>query len=215
MVFFSSLDPVNSYLFWGAAGTFVAGAVFVGRKAKAAPQASWVKRWGLWTTSTLLALVGLGSLVCARTVGADDVGIGRTKTFEVGTYLWPSERFVSINRAGSFLIPYPNERIFLLIEYKVSDPAKLKGLYEQLLSHRAALGKEHFLSACGLDESWKHGSDPLASWLQAKTRDRMPNNPTAGDNYIQYSLEPVTSVLIECGVSARVSLVRKELLRSF
>ena len=127
----------------------------------------------------------------SRTVVADDIGIGRSVVFEVGTYLWPAETFVSVNRSGSFLVPYPNERILLLVEYKVRDPIKLKSLYEELLSHRAGLGKEHFLSSCGIDSPWMHGRDPFASWLQAKTRERMPSNPT-GEGYMQYSLEPVT-----------------------
>lgn len=210
----SSLSPVNSYLFLGAsAGVILCGA-WLARRARASRVGPWWKRWGLWSAAAILITFASGLLLSSRTVGADDVGVGRSEVYDVGTYVWAKERFVSINRSGSFLIPYPNERIFLLVEYKVKDPVKLKGLYEELVSHRAGLGKEHFLSACGLDDSWKHGPDPLASWLQSKTRDRMPTNPTQGENYVQYSLEPVIQVLWECGISARVSLVRKDLLRS-
>jgi len=210
----SILYPVNSYLFLGAsAGVILCGAWFA-RAARASRVGPWWKRWGLWSAAAILITFASGLLLSSRTVGTDDVGIGRSEVYDVGTYVWARERFVAINRNGSFLIPYPNERIFLLVEYKVKDPVKLKGLYEELMSHRAGLGKEHFLGACGLDVSWKHGPDPLASWLQSKVRDRMPTNPTQGENYLQYSLEPVFQVLLDCGITARVSLVRKDLLRS-
>ncbi len=207
------LQPANTLFFWGVAGLLVALGVFVGRKARSAKVSPWIKRASLWSGAALPLGVGLGALMVSRTVAVDDVGIGRTGIFEVGTYLWPSEKFVSVNRSGSFLIPYPNERILLLVEYKVRDPEKLKSLFEELLSHRAGLGKEHFLSSCGVDGSWKHGLDPFASWLQAKTRERMPSNPTA-EGYIQYSLEPVTQILFECGVTAKLSLIRKDHLRT-
>ena len=206
--------PLNTYLVWGVAVAAIVYGFGLGRKANAMRAGPALKRWGLWSGTAATVLCGAGILIVSRTVAADNVGIGRSDVFEVGTYLWAKENFIAVNRSGSFLIPYPNERIFLLVEYKVKDPVKLKALYEELVSHRAGLGKEHFLSSCGLDEPWKHGADPLASWLQFKTRERLPTNPTSGDSYIQYSLEPVTTVLIECGLTARMSLVRKDLLRS-
>ena len=213
MVTLASLSPLNTYLVWGTALVAILCGLMLGRRAKEARVGPWVKRWGLWSAATVVILFGVGILTVSRTVASDNIGIGRSDVFEVGTYLWPKENFIAINRNGSFLVPYPNERVFLLVEYKIKDPTKLKQLYEELLSHRAGLGKEHFLSSCGLDEPWKHAPDPLASWLQFKTRERLPTNPTAGDSYVQYSLEPVMSVLIDCGVTARFSLVRKELLR--
>ncbi len=212
MVSLSTLQPVNSFFFWGVAGLLVFGGVQLGRKAYAMRAAPWLKKGWRWAASGLLLFIGAGSLLMSRTVPTDDVGISKGQVFEVGTYVWPAERFVSVNRNGSFLIPYPNERILLLVEYKVRDPERLKGLYEELLSHRAGLGKEHFLSSCGVDGTWRHSNDPFASWLQAKTRERMPSNPTA-EGYMQYALEPVSQLLFEYGVSAKLSLVRKDLLR--
>ncbi len=214
MRFLSALDPLNTHLVWGVLGVLLLAGAVMARKARAAKLSPPMQRWGTWVLTAAVTATGLGLLAVPWTVSANDVGIGAKATYEVGTYLWPPERFVSINRAGSFLVPYPNDRVMVLVEYRIKDPAKLKPLYEELLSSRAALGKEHFLSSAGVDLSWRHRDDPFASWLQAKVRERLPTNPTGGEGYVQYSLEPVMAALIESGVSARLSLVRKDLLRS-
>jgi len=204
-------DPVHSYVFWVVVAITSALAVLSVRKAKGIR--SVIARWSLQAVTALLGGFVVVLLVVSHHVREDQVGIGKTVVFRPGVHVWSKESFVRVSRAGAFTIPYPNERLYLLVEYRVANPEQLLPLYEELRSVESGLRRDFFRESVVGEESWRGVEDALSLFLQKRLRTRLPSNPTA-PGHLEYSLEPVLGTMRELGIRGEVFLVRKDLLKS-
>jgi hypothetical protein len=152
-------------------------------------------------------------LIISHHVREDQLGIGKTVTLQPGVHVWPKETVLRVSRAGAFTIPYPNERLYLLVEYRVASPERLLPLYEELRSISGGLRRDFFRESVVGEESWRAVEDPLVVFLQRQLRTRLPNNPTA-PGHLEYSLEPILGIMRDLGIRGEIFLVRKDLLKS-
>lgn len=204
-------DPVHAYVFWGVVAIGAALAVLSFRKAREAR--TTIGRVGLRAAALLLGAVAAFLLIVSHHVRQDQVGIGRSVVLQPGVHVWAKDPFVRISRAGAFTIPYPNERLYLLVEYRVGSPEQLLPLYEELRSIEAGLRRDYFQESVVGSESWRGVEDALVLFLQKRLRTRLPSNPTA-PGHLEYSLEPILGTMRELGIRGEVFLVRKDLLKS-
>jgi hypothetical protein len=152
-------------------------------------------------------------LIISHHVRDDQVGIGKTAVLQSGVHVWSREALVRVSRTGAFTIPYPNERLYLLVEYRVASPERLLPLFEELRSINGGLRRDFFREAVVGEESWTGVEDSLALFLQKHLRARLPNNPTA-PGHLEYSLEPILGIMRDFGIRGEIFLVRKDLLKS-
>jgi len=208
---FGRFDPVHPWVFWCVVAIAAALAFLSARKARDVRSA--IARWSLHAATTLLGVFVVVLLIISHHVREDQLGIGKTVTLQPGVHVWPKETVLRVSRAGAFTIPYPNERLYLLVEYRVASPERLLPLFEELRSINGGLRRDFFRESVVGEESWRAVEDPLAVFLQRQLRTRLPNNPTA-PGYLEYSLEPILGIMRDLGIRGEIFLVRKDLLKS-
>jgi hypothetical protein len=204
-------DPVHPWVFWSVVAIAAALLLFSVRKTPGVRSA--IARWSLQAATVLLGVFVVVLLIISHHVREDQLGIGKAATLQPGVHVWPKEAVVRVSRAGAFTIPYPNERLYLLVEYRVASPERLLPLFEELRSISGGLRRDFFRESVVGEESWRAVEDPLALFLQRQLRTRLPNNPTA-PGHLEYSLEPLLGIMRDLGIRGEIFLVRKDLLKS-
>ena len=204
-------DPVHPWVFWGVVAMATALAFLSARKARGVRSA--IARWSLHAATALLGVFVVVLLIISHHVRDDQVGIGKTVVLQPGVHVWSKEALVRVSRTGAFTIPYPNERLYLLVEYRVASPERLLPLFEELRSISGGLRRDFFRESVVGSESWSGVEDSLALFLQKHLRARLPHNPTA-PGHLEYSLEPILGIMRDFGIRGEIFLVRKDLLKS-
>ncbi len=206
-----TFDPVHPFVFWGLVVGASALALLSFRRSRETRTA--LGRWGLHAVAVLLGAAAAGVVVLSHHVREDQVGIARSAVLKTGVHVWPKEASVRVARVGAFTIPYPNERLYLLVEYRIANPEQLVALHEELRAIQTGLRRDFFRESVVGEESWRGSEDALAVFLQKRLRGRLPSNPTP-PGHLEYSLEPVLGAMRELGIRGEVFLVKKDLLRS-
>jgi hypothetical protein len=204
-------DPVHPWVFWGVVAMATSLAFLSVRKARGVRSA--IARLSLHAAAGLAGVVVVVLLILSHHVREDQLGIGKAVVLQPGVHVWPKEAVVRISRAGAFTIPYPNERLYLLVEYRVANPELLLPLFEELRSINGGLRRDFFRESVVGEESWRGVEDSLVLFLQKHLRARLPSNPTA-PGHLEYSLEPILGIMRDFGIRGEIFLVRKDLLKS-
>lgn len=203
----TELPPVNTYAFIGALCVLSFIAFCAGRSAWCG-DCGRVMQFFRGTVSLALVILVGAALFFGRIVPSENIGIGTQRIYAPGWHIYPPEGFVAVARAGTFFIPYPNDRVFLEVSYLISAPENLRTHVESIESFKNPTQGDEVFFGTSKKDAWKVANDPFAAWLLWRLREYLPTssspNPTNGPDS---RTDGFLKTLSLYGVSTRTKLM--------